>query len=99
MRGRLVVLMTALIALPCVSFADVIEQNLQFGMRAPSATHTGMDCRNWNSGMQWTQGGLSIDPGRLALTLTANALASHSGQQPAAMRDNPCERGTRLREP
>jgi hypothetical protein len=79
MRVRPVVLLVTLLAIPCVSFCGVVEQNLQYSSRAQSDSHADGDCRNWTAPVvQWRKDGLSIDAARLALTLAANAAASHS---------------------
>jgi hypothetical protein len=73
--------------------ADVIKDNLNYSMNATSSSEADAECREWTAApIQFGDGKPTVDVGRLALQMAANAVASHSGQRAYGPNPHACNR-------
>ncbi|CAB3771183.1 hypothetical protein [Paraburkholderia humisilvae] len=74
--------------------ADVIKDNLDYSMTATSSNTADANCREWTAApIQFGDGKPTVDVGRLALQMAANAAASHSGAHTFMPNSHVCNRG------
>ncbi|MFC0397506.1 hypothetical protein [Paraburkholderia rhizosphaerae] len=74
--------------------ADVIKDNLNYSMTAKSSDTADADCRKWTEApIRFSDGKSTVDVGRLALAMVADAAAYHSGGSAFAWNSHVCDRG------
>jgi hypothetical protein len=87
-----VVLLT--LSVSAAARADVVKDNLNYSMTAPASRNfADADCSEWTAApIRFGDGAPTVDVGRLALSMVANAAAAHSGERTYGPDPHACSR-------
>src|ERR1700754_2856475 len=94
MRTQTLAFVLLILSASTAARADVIKDNLNYSMTAtPSRNDADADCSAWTAApIRFDGGAPTVDVGRLALSLGANAAAVHSGAHSYGPNPHACNR-------
>jgi hypothetical protein len=94
MRTQILAFVLLILSVSTAARADVIKDNLNYSMTAaPSRNIDDADCSAWTAApIRFGDGEPTVDVGRLALSMVANAAAVHSGAHAYGPNPHACSR-------
>jgi hypothetical protein len=94
MKTQTLAFVLLILSLSTAACADVIKDNLNYSMTAPPPRNTSDDdCKEWTAApIKFDGGEPTVDVGRLAILMVANAAAYHWGPQAYGLDPHACNR-------
>jgi hypothetical protein len=94
MKTRRLAVVLLMLSACAAARADVIKDNLNYSTTpATSPNFADADCSKWTAApIRFGDGETTVDVGRLALSMVANAAASHSGARTYGPNPHACNR-------
>jgi hypothetical protein len=96
MRTQTLAFVLLMLSVSTAARADVIKDNLNYSMTAtPPRNAADADCKEWTAApIKFDGGQPTVDVGKLAILMVANAAASHWGPHAYGLDPRACNRGS-----